>query len=217
MGFIYKITNTKNNKIYIGKTIGSINKRWREHKSNALNKTDNYLLHLAMRKYGIENFIIEIVEECPNELLNEKEIYYIKFFNSYIGQDKNKNCGYNMTPGGEGKNYDSYDKIFELWDAGNSISQIAFKIKYNRDTIRRILIDYENYSIEESNRRAHVLSGLSKSKSIIQYDLEGNFIKEFDSVSQAERETKISHSNIINVANHKKGHKSAGGYRWEYK
>ena len=149
MGFIYKITNTKNNKIYIGKTIGSINKRWREHKSNALNKTDNYLLHLVMRKYGIENFIIEIVEECPNELLNEKEIYYIKFFNSYIGQDKNKNCGYNMTPGGEGKDYDSYDKIFELWDAGNSISQIASKIKYNRDTIRRILIDYENYSIEE--------------------------------------------------------------------
>ena len=159
-------------------------------------------------------------EDLHNDIvsvLNEKEIYYIKFFNSYIGQDKNKNYGYNMTPGGEGKNYDSYDKIFELWDAGNSISQIAFKIKYNRDTIRRILIDYENYSIEESNRRAHVLSGLSKSKSIIQYDLEGNFIKEFDSVSQAERETKISHSNIINVANHKKGHKSAGGYRWEYK
>lgn len=52
-----------------------------------------------MRKYGIENFIIELIEECKNEDLDEKEKYYIKKFHSFLGDEF---CnGYNMTIGGE--------------------------------------------------------------------------------------------------------------------
>ena len=61
MAIIYKITNLANNKIYIGETIRNLNVRWNEHKSEALGGRHGYTYHLhnAIRKYGIDNFIIE--------------------------------------------------------------------------------------------------------------------------------------------------------------
>lgn len=47
----------------------------------------------AIRKYGKENFLVCIIEECPDELLNEKECYYIEKFDTYYN-------GYNLTLGG---------------------------------------------------------------------------------------------------------------------
>ena len=99
---IYKITNTINGKFYIGQAI-DIEERWKSHRRNSLNsksKEYNYPLYRAIRKYGIENFSFEIVEECSIEELNEKEIYYIGEFNSYIHAENSQ--GYNMTLGGEG-------------------------------------------------------------------------------------------------------------------
>lgn len=93
---IYKITNNVNNKIYIGQSI-NIEKRWQHHKLEANNKNQNqynYLIHRAFRKYGIKNFSFEIIEECLSNELNDKEKYWIKYYNSY------KN-GYNMTAGGD--------------------------------------------------------------------------------------------------------------------
>ena len=85
MGIIYKITNISNNKIYIGKTIYSLNHRWQQHLNIAFNKNRpsyNYKLYKAIRKYGKDNFIIETLEDIDNSLLNEKEIYWIKYYNS---------------------------------------------------------------------------------------------------------------------------------------
>ena len=98
MGFIYKITNNINNKIYIGKTNRDINVRFQEHidSSNSINSPSyNYYLHRAFRKYGIENFSIDKIEEVSEELINEREKYWIKYYDSY-------NNGYNLTLGGEG-------------------------------------------------------------------------------------------------------------------
>lgn len=110
MGFIYKITNKINSKIYIGQTSGTIEKRFKEHiKQSKYN--DTFHLYRAMRKYGIENFEIEEIEECEDSLLSQKEKYYIKYFDSY------KN-GYNMTIGGDGVVKYDYreiaDKYLEL-------------------------------------------------------------------------------------------------------
>lgn len=215
MGFIYKITNLKNNKVYIGKTVISIESRWRGHKCAAKNNLDKYVLHKAMRKYGIENFIIELIEECKNEVLDEKEKYYIKKFHSFLGDEF---CnGYNMTLGGEGKSLIDHSLIYELWDDGKSISEIAKILNCERNTPFKVLLDYENYSTQESNRRAHVLSGKSKQKPILQLDLNNNLIREFSSAREAAKITGISRPNIVNVANHRKGNHTAGGYRWEYK
>lgn len=69
---IYKITNTVNNKKYIGQSV-NIMDRWREHRKRANNGTA--YLYQAMRKYDISNFVFEILEECLVEELNDKERY----------------------------------------------------------------------------------------------------------------------------------------------
>ena len=96
-GTIYKITNTKTGKVYIGKTTKSLNDRLQGHINNA-DKGNNFKLSLAIRKYSKENFIIEPIDFAETrEELNEKEIHYISEYNSL--ED-----GYNMTMGGEGGN-----------------------------------------------------------------------------------------------------------------
>lgn len=96
MSYIYKITNQINGKIYIGKTSKTIDERFKEHIKKAKLHTNRYLYD-AMNHYGYHNFSIEKVEECENDLLNEREKYWISHYNSF-----DKNFGYNMTTGGEG-------------------------------------------------------------------------------------------------------------------
>ena len=94
MGFIYKVTNKVNGKSYIGQTIREPKIRWQEHQKRDINK-DTYF-HRALKKYGIDNFTWEIIEECNNSVLNEREIYWIKKFDTFYKNEK----GYNMTIGG---------------------------------------------------------------------------------------------------------------------
>lgn len=95
--YIYKISNTINDKLYIGFTTKSIEERWEIHIHDS--KYRNYHLHKAMKKYGIENFKIEVISMSPNVeyCKNVLEPYYIKKYNSF-----NRKFGYNMTLGGEG-------------------------------------------------------------------------------------------------------------------
>ena len=98
MYYIYKISNIQNNKMYVGKTTNSIENRFKRHINDALsNRLDTHLAR-AIRKYGKENFFIEEIDTAQSiEELNEKEIYWIKYYNSC------KN-GYNETLGGDGGN-----------------------------------------------------------------------------------------------------------------
>lgn len=98
MGFIYKITNLVNNKIYIGQTSLTIRKRWETHIKKAKAHTNRYLYD-AMNHYGYNNFIIEQLEECAKEDLDNREKYWISFYNSM-----DPNVGYNLTAGGGGGN-----------------------------------------------------------------------------------------------------------------
>lgn len=93
---IYKIENLINHKIYIGQS-KNIELRWKHHLWEAQNDKQvqyNYSIHKAFRKYGIDNFSFDIIELCEPDKLNEKEQYYISFYDSY-------NKGYNETKGGE--------------------------------------------------------------------------------------------------------------------
>lgn len=91
---IYKITNKKNNKVYIGQS-NNPEHRWVSHKSRALNEEDKgkSAIHDALRVVGIENFTFEIIGWFEN--YNEKEKEYIKLYNSQVPN------GYNLTEGGE--------------------------------------------------------------------------------------------------------------------
>ena len=94
---IYKITNLYNNKSYIGKSI-HIPRRFREHRSpNEWKRTPNKPLYLAFQKYGLDAFTFEVIEQCNEEQLNEREIYWIEYY-----QTTNEEFGYNIQLGGEG-------------------------------------------------------------------------------------------------------------------
>lgn len=94
MGYIYKITNKVNNRLYIGQTKTSMKARWQRHLTR-FHEGSKQGIYGAMHKYGIENFIMEKIIECPNEDLNEMECYYINKYDTY-------NNGYNLTLGGQG-------------------------------------------------------------------------------------------------------------------
>ena len=94
-GYIYKITNKVNGKVYVGQTICDISKRFREHKHASL--TQDTCLYRAMRKYGVNNFKIEQIDTANSlDDLNNKEIYWIKTLNT------KRPYGYNILDGGNG-------------------------------------------------------------------------------------------------------------------
>src|SRR3990167_43024 len=93
---IYKLTNRVNGKIYIGQTTLTLEERFKSHIYNAKFDKSRVILR-AITKYGTENFNKEVLYECSSkEEMNEKEKYFIKYFNSKLPN------GYNMTDGGEG-------------------------------------------------------------------------------------------------------------------
>ncbi len=98
---IYKITNTVNNKVYIGKHCGTTKHRWETHLKNALDGTRPEHLYKAMNRYGIDKFKYEVLETHPisvgDKFLNEREKFFIKKYNS-----RSNDSGYNMTDGGDG-------------------------------------------------------------------------------------------------------------------
>lgn len=93
---IYAIRNLKNNKIYIGQST-NIERRFREHKNRGFFTEYETPIYKAFRKYGLENFSFEVLEEAEQSKLNEKEIFYIKIYRS-----NEKKFGYNLTDGGTG-------------------------------------------------------------------------------------------------------------------
>ena len=105
MGKIYKIVNIINDKIYVGKTIHSLEARFKDHIRCAIRwqreeeqgLPHQHVSHLyrAMNKYGYDNFSIELIEEVSDDEIDEKERYYIRILNS-------QKEGYNIHEGGAG-------------------------------------------------------------------------------------------------------------------
>lgn len=158
---IYKITNPKG-KVYIGKS-KNIEKRFKSY-YKMQHCHQQIKLFNSLKKYGPENHIFEIVEECFVDQLNEKEKYYIKFYNSLDN-------GLNLTIGGD----------------GGIIS-----------------------------KEAAIVRGLKTRKPILQYDLEGNFIREFSGAPEAIKFLGRGNSNNINDCARGK-YISTYGYIWVYK
>lgn len=208
MGYIYKITNLQNNKIYIGKTTTCIQERFSKHiyEANTPNtKGYMFILHKAFRKYGINNFNIEQIEEIDNSLLNDREIYWINFYNSMIPN------GYNMTFGGEGSTKINYKLVYELWNSGKSISQIASILNHSIAQLKIILSSYKNFNNEENNKRTINAT----KKQVRQYDKNTNeLIKIHDSIKDAAAAVNVDRSCISRCCSGKK--KSSRGFVWRF-
>lgn len=105
LGKIYLITNDVNSKVYVGQTIQTLNKRFNGHCCySSSDRSANMYIKRAIHKYGKDKFHIKLIEECPINSLNDREKYWINYYNSY-------NTGYNLTKGGQ--DFD-YRKTFKL-------------------------------------------------------------------------------------------------------
>ena len=206
MGYIYKITNDINDKVYIGQTQNSIGVRWSMHKQHS--KTLNTVLYRAMRKYGLEHFSIIEIEECDNDLLNEREIYWISYYDSY-------NNGYNMNPGGRNRNSPKSkykDMILKTYNENSSLSyqQIANIVECSVSLVSSVLNANNKFS------KYSQYKGLT----VLQYDLEDNFIQEFESANAAAKslnKSKGGHSPILKVCKNEPHYNTAYGYKWKFK
>lgn len=234
-GYIYIISNIINDKKYIGQTYTTPSVRWSGHKNQVNNHECTDKLHNAMCKYGIENFHYEVLDFLSSEtkkdlifLLNEKEIYYIKKFDSYHN-------GYNTTKGGRGgaehhmrsvTQYDLYgnkiqdfESIQDLNQFYDSVSTIydccSGNCKYAYGHIWRYSEDnIDKYALpDESEIREAIITERAKNK-VKQYTWNGELIAIFDNATMASDETGIKRNIIVNSCS---GRNVFGGsYIWRF-
>lgn len=137
-GFIYKITNNVNGKVYIGQTIQTIKERFYQHcATKCSDSVLNMAIHRAIKKYGKFNFTIEVIEEVDKDSLNDREKFWIEYYNSY-------NNGYNSTIGGQDssthfKELDT-ESIIKEYNSGKSLRSIGNTFKVDKRTIKDLLI-----------------------------------------------------------------------------
>lgn len=209
MSFIYRIVNLVNGKCYIGKTDGTIEHRFKAHIQD-MNATANINrpLYKAFKKYGIENFVVEQVEECSQKEAPNREKYWIEFFNSYAG-NKNSN-GYNVTLGGDGVSKYDDELIWKKYLELNNIQQTANYFGCDRRMVRRVI-----------NSKG-IIHSAAKVKKIYQLDRETfEKIDEFDSMKDAARKVLQPDKTLEGVRNSikmacKNNACTSLGYRWCY-
>lgn len=211
MAYIYQIINDINNKIYIGKTEFSIDKRFKEHCSDAFKeRNEKRPLYSAMRKYGIEHFHIELIEETDNP--EEREKYWIEQKQSF------KN-GYNATLGGDGKKYLDYDLIIASYKEIKSIKDTAISLGISSDSVSNVL-RANNISIITSSEVIQKKYG----KVVNMYDLQNTFLKTFPSVNAAAKymiENNLTGCKMTTIKQHitevcMGKRKTAAKFKWKY-
>lgn len=223
MGYIYKITNDVNNKMYIGKTnVSNPQTRWREHLKDY--KKEQYKdrpLYRAMNKYGIEHFYFEVIEETENDEKScEREQYWINKLRTYIHfEDCN---GYNATLGGDGKAYLNLDEKEVIDYHTNEACYISGKtaeyFNVSNKSIKKILI--KNNISWIKNEDFNLLKAYKDTGGVIQISLPHKIVENiFESVSKAniymgkkERSRTISNA----CSGIKNGSHYAYGYLWYY-
>ena len=213
MSFIYKITNQINGKSYIGKTnLASIQERFKEHIHDSKRAhMEKRPLYSAINKYGSENFKIEQIEECSPDEVEEREKYWIEYYNTY-------KYGYNATLGGDGKQFYNYDIFIEEYKNGMSMKEITEKYGCTIKTVRKAL-----YSSGIKIISGQEWAKIKSSKSVLATDKKTLEVFEFPSQRDAARWIKnkgLSESEIraisIQISRACKRKGSAYGYLWKY-
>lgn len=228
---IYKITSPSG-KIYIGQSI-DLEKREYYYKRGVIESIGRKIFN-SLYKYGWVNHKFEIVEICEKKDLDDREIFWIKNFDcvnvglniDFGGRNKylQKNLSQKLNPKLERRKIDQYDldgNFIKRWSTisdavriygGGITSNLVNKTKSSSGFIWRYEGDVINYTICDKNK--------SRKKPVIQYDLSGNKIKEWISITAIEKELGFKNQSISVVCSNDekyKHRKIAYGFKWTYK
>lgn len=221
---VYKITNLINGKIYIGITNQGSKVRWCKHCSDSRQGSD-FPIHNAIRKYGEDNFQIEVIEVIENEdydYLKAREVYWVKVYDSY-----NREKGYNLTLGGDGTfgrfhSAETKEKIRQSKigrkhskESRHNMSESHKRLEYNHDEMSSRCKKGNGIRWSNLDNRKNASLNNKNNKAILQIDLEMNIIAEFRSSSEAARCIGKTHQNICKCALGKLP--TAYGFIWRYK
>lgn len=163
MAFIYLITNIVNQKKYVGKTSLTIQERYERHILNS-RYGDNTYLYKAIRKYGVSSFKIEELELCSDDIVEDRERYWISVLDTIIPN------GYNMTEGGTGGDTSNSPNFIEamktMHEKRSPEDYATYGMKDKKHTSETLAKQsaahkkrWESVSIEERSKRGDKISG----------------------------------------------------------
>jgi len=203
---IYAIINVLSQKLYIGSS-NDMYKRFKQHKRALIkNKHNNYKLQRAWNKYGSEVFEFQILETVSENLLLNREDYWLNYKQSYSSQH-----GYNIN---KKANAPSVAMILKIWNEKYGAEEACRREKKWRQL-------HKNAITGKSVNRGNIRKDLSnynikiKSKPILQYDLNKILIKEWNSIREAGRGLNINPTGISRAC---RGIlKTSNNFVWKYK
>jgi group I intron endonuclease len=209
MGYIYKITNRTDKKIYVGQTIQDVESRWKDH----LKKGSNCrYLKSALNKYGIDNFEFKLVCITFDNKLDDMEIKYIEQYNSLVPN------GYNLRLGGNSgrHNAETKQKISDTLkkNYANGLVHPRHQLGIPHSEITKKKISEANKGKPKSQETINKRILSRRKNKTIQFDIEGNRLNSFDSCKEAGEYVGTSLSNISSCCIGKA--KTAKGYVWKY-
>ena len=202
--YIIYIHTSPSGRCYIGQTCQKTNERWK----NGIGYKRHPHFYKAIQKYGWDNFehkiLFDGLSKLDADLIEVDLIYYYKKI------DKS----YNLAAGGEG-----YTGLRHSDETKKQISEKNRGKKRSEETKKRMSEVMRgkpswNKGKTFSKETRKKMSESSKKVSVVQYDLEGNIIKIWDSISWASKALKIGPINITRAC--RGDYKTAGNYKWEY-
>ena len=234
-GFIYKITNAVNGKIYIGQTRQTINTRWIQHKHMGIIDNPKLYIHRSMKIHGIDNYSISQIDMIASnniadleKKLDDLEISYIAKYNSRVPN------GYNVSIGGDSKNGTLCCKAVDVYDIYMNLLKTCYSIREASD-FTGVRYDTVQYIVSNNNTSSCQNGFLFKQSGIpltdedielyllnnpfyYKYDKFGNLLNEYTTVEELLSD--LSNENIFNPNwNHivramREDGRSAYGYIW---
>lgn len=217
MGYIYKITSPTN-RIYIGQA-KNLRKRIATHKFSMRKEKSNVILINSFKKHGFKEHKIEIIEECENEVMNEREIFWIKKLNSFYTDSP---LGMNMTTGGEGHTgFDKFDEerkkkvLKNLYKNGEN----PFKGRRHTDEVKKYLSELTSKHNKETGKRVPQWGSekgwAAVMKQNVAYGRDGKKIGEYKSLTEAAKLLGLKISNVKDSV--LRGSWIKGQYKFLYK